>query len=188
MIQKYKKIGLAAVVCTLLGINALEAAVTLTFQQVGSDVTATWSGTYDLPTGGVDLTNAVGAYVDGEHAYGFAGGVYSQYAGSGAHSLSNLVSLMADGYVGDTFGYNRGSLIAPMGANGVYAPEGTMTFENTTLSAMGAASLNNFLAFTGAGSINGSREIRLQTVAVPEPSRITLVAFGGLIALLRRRW
>ncbi len=186
MIQKYKKIGLAAA-WALLGISTSEAAVTLTFQQVGANVTATWSGTYDLPTGGVDVTNPVGAYVDGERAYGFGGGIYSQFTGAGAHGLSDLDSLLAVGYVGDTFGYSRGTLAAPTGASGVYAPEGTMTFGNTTLTAMGAASLNNFLAFTGTGSINGSREIRLQTAAVPEPSTSLLAAFAGIAFTLRRR-
>jgi hypothetical protein len=44
MCEKYKKMGLAAAACTLLGIHASQAAVTLTFSQAGADVTATWSG------------------------------------------------------------------------------------------------------------------------------------------------
>lgn len=63
-----------------------------------------------------------------------------------------------------------------------------MTFADTTLAAMGAANYDNTLAFTGTGSVGGSREIRFTTAPVPEPATglLGLLAVGGL-AFRRRR-
>gem|GEM_PF-2440192 len=60
MLNKYKKMGLAAAACMLLGISASQAQVTLTFQQVGNDVTATWSGTFSL--GGISPSSIYNFY------------------------------------------------------------------------------------------------------------------------------
>ena len=66
-------IALAAAACSLLGVNASEAAVTLTFAQAGANVTATWSGSYS-----VDASRPQTIWNDSTVGYGFASG-YGAY-------------------------------------------------------------------------------------------------------------
>ena len=198
--------GLAAAACTLLGMGASEAVVTLTFQQVGPNVTATWSGTYDLPgmlgTGpwtGTAGTATVGTVYSPPPSLPFQpqDPDVNIVVGTGSDSphLVNLTGtstvppafIFATGtYTGATFGFQGGSLIIPGSATpGLHSPSGVMTFTNTTLAALGAANFNNTLAFTGSGDVSGSRQI-VFTTAVPEPSS-ALLGFLGLLPLLRRR-
>ncbi len=222
MIQKYKKIGLTALACTLLGMNAAEAAVILTFAQNGPDVTATWSGTYDVPVGtlvfvgGNENTSTFDRFIDPRSGSGEILNVIGRGVGAGTPWGGWLANAgiheptvipfgvgFSGSYTGQTFGFGRdvtfglGNFLAlPIaggsGRNfpttpGPYSPVGTMTFASTTLAAMGAANYDNTLAFTGTGSLAGSREIRFTTAPVPEPTTglLSLLAVGGLT--LRRR-
>ncbi len=222
MIQKYKKIGLAALAYTLLGMNAAEAAVILTFAQDGPNVTATWSGTYDVPVGTTQIvtenqnTSTFERFIDPRSGSGEilnvvgrgarADSLWGWLANAGIHEPTVIPSGVgfSGSYTGQTFGFGHevnlglGSFlvlpVAGFGGRGVpttpgpYSPVGTMTFASTTLAAMGAANYDNTLAFTGTGSVGGSREIRFQTAAVPEPTTglLCFMAVGGL-ALRRRR-
>ena len=50
MKPKKNTIALAAVACTLLITNAAQAAVIVSFEEVGSDVVARWTGSLDIGT------------------------------------------------------------------------------------------------------------------------------------------
>ena len=181
--------GLAAAACMLLGVNSSEAAVTLTFEQVGANVTATWSGTYDLPSAPTTVYGSPSAFA-------LFGGVYTlAYGGqsprvvdanvSGVSFSHGPASSVFASYVGVTFGFSSNELFYPSGATGTFAPTGTMTFTGKTLAELGASSFDNTLAYRGTGSVDGSREILLTTV--PEPSGAVLLGISTLLLAFRRR-
>jgi MprA protease rhombosortase-interaction domain-containing protein len=174
--------------CALISTTAANAAVVLTFQQVGSDVTATWSGTYSLPdTSTPDTTDTGGgeATVRPGGAFGLGTGmtVFIVLLDVGTTYASSLVETTGT-YVGQAFGFADDALTAPQGASGDYSPVGTMTFAGTTLSALGASAFDDFLAFQGDGGTGGSRDILFKTV--PEPSAV-LLALAGMLGFMRRR-
>jgi hypothetical protein len=185
MLEKYKKMGLAAAACTLLGVSTLDAAVTLTFTQSGPNVTATWSGTYaGVPASDSSGTVASGSIIAPTVVYGLASGTAFSANGAGLASATGLASV-AGSYVGATFGFDGSRLIFGPGVVGDYSPVGTMTFTNTTLAALGAGAFSNTLAFTGNGDVGGNKTISFTTI--PEPSGVALAALGCLGLAFRRR-
>lgn len=187
MLEKYKKMGLAAATCMLLGVNSSEAAVILTFQQVGNDVTASWSGSYNLPTSTFTAVRPSLAVLTSTVAVGTTGDSVSEAASSGSAVSSPLLGFPPDLYVGDSFGFTRSTLFFPAGATGEYSPTGTFTFLNRTLSQLGAGSFDNFVAFVGVGNVGGDREIRFNTASIPEPSSIFLIGLGTVALVFRRK-
>lgn len=163
-----------------------QAAVTLTFQQVGNDVVGQWSGTYDLPAGGPTGTNPSSyAVLNGlSRAFGLVGGLGGNFSGI-AGTPGSSGTLVIGQYTGDTFGFDGTALYWPTSASGTYSPSGTMTFLNTTLAAAGVASYSHTVAFTGSDNVAGSQEIRFHTV--PEPSSTLLMPIGAAFCLLSRR-
>lgn len=197
MLEKYKKMGLAAATCMLLGVNSSEAAVTLTFQQVGTNVTATWSGTYLSPANApftsvnFGTVSSFGLNSSNVSEIVGGGGAASLYSNAGTLESGLLTKAVVFGlYAGSVFGFgNSGQwLVLPQStpASTLVSPNGVMTFLNQTLAGMEVANFNNTLVFTGTGSVDGSREIRLTTAAVPEPTSALLGSLAAL-ALLRRR-
>ena len=178
--------GLAAA-CMLLGVNASQAAVTLTFEQSGSNVIATWSGDYDLPA--ISQSSpahlAAGSAAASGRALVLDGDAYRLSFG-GVASVTSVVETYGS-FTGDTFGFNGSSLSFPEGVSGTYSPVGTMTFANTTLAAMGADSFSNTLAYSGSNNVGGSSEIRFTTSAVPEPTSALLCGLGAFAMATRRR-
>ncbi len=185
MEKKSKTINLA-ILSTLLGLGVSEAAVTLTFAEVGSNVTATWSGVFDIPS--FDRTdNASNSAVAGSgSSYGLSGGIYniSSFAGTGIPFP--LFQPKFGTYSGETFGFNGVFINYPATVSpGLYSPMGTMTFTNTTLTEMGAAGFNQTLAWSGFGNTAGSQEIYFHTV--PEPSSALFVVLGAFGVMRRKR-
>lgn len=177
--------SLAAAACTLLGVSASDAAVTLTFAQSGPNVTATWSGTYaGLPAGDSAGTVGSDSNIGPNVAHGLASGTAVSANGAGLASATGL-AVAAGSYVGATFGFDGSRLIFGPGAAGDYSPVGTMTFTNTTLAALGAGAFSNTLAFTGTGNVGGNKTISFTTI--PEPSGVALAALGCLGLAFRRR-
>ncbi len=182
-------IAFAAAACSLLGVNVSEAAVTLTFAQVGQNVTATWSGTYlTYSSGGGVATYIPGANIASNSVIGLTGAQVRSFGQGNGNTFTNTPLVGAVGtYAGGDFGYIGTTLYYPNAAHGgtVFSPAGTMTFANTTLAALGAGQFNNTLVFTGGGSVAGSREIRLDTI--PEPSSILLLGLGAAGFVTRRQ-
>jgi hypothetical protein len=197
MLQKYQKMGLAAAACTLLGMAASEAAVTLTFAQSGANVVATWSGSYDVPSQtGIVMTPPFG-YIDNNSIGGSPAFEPKGQATGGTASFS-VPSASYGSYVGTTFGFDSNAIIFPVGTFGTYSPVGTMTFASTTLAALGVDSFNNSVAFTGTGDVAGSRQILVHTAgfggggpsAVPEPAGAAtalVCCVSGLLIRTRQR-
>lgn len=192
MLKKYKKIGLVAAACALLGVSASQAQVLLTFAQDGANVTATWSGNYNFVAArgnNFALSQGVGgATLNSTAAFGLDAGEFLISSGEGTATATSLVASTGGYSTSTDFGFNGSSLL--FGSDYLSEPEnvrsviGQMTFANTTLSALGASDFNNTLAFNGGG-FAGGREIRFTTAAIPEPSTWVLVGFG-LMALFYR--
>lgn len=187
MLEKYKKMGLAAATCMLLGVNSSEAAVILTFQQVGNDVTASWSGSYLLPSTAFSASGSPAAEITSTSVVAISGSTFNVSSQAGSAVSSSLTLISADLYVGDTFGFTQSTLFLPIDATGEFSPTGTFTFLNRTLSELGAGSFDNFVAFVGTGNVGGDREIRFNTVSIPEPSSIFLIGLGTVALVFRRK-
>jgi hypothetical protein len=171
-------IALVAAACSLLGVHTSEAQVTLTFAQVGPDVTATWSGSYLLPAGGTTSPFTEFTHLGPQIALGSGGGTAAIVSGAGIQTPTSLVATDGFTYTGEIFGFDGTTLFFPAGAAGTYSPSGTMTFANTTLAALGASDFNNTLAFTGTGNTGGDREIRLHTAKAMSPVTLTFAQVG----------
>lgn len=185
MEKKSKTINLA-ILASLLGLGVSEAAVTLTFAEVGANVTATWSGIFDIPSFDRTEHAANTAFAGSGSTFGLASGNYniSGFAGTGVPFPS--FQIKSGTYSGETFGFNGVFINYPASVSpGLYSPTGTMTFTNTTLAAMGAAGFNNTLAWTGFGNTAGSREIYFHSV--PEPSAALFVVLGAFGVMRRKR-
>ena len=187
-----KTISLAAAAGTLLLTNASQAAVTITFSQVGANVQANYSGSIAIVgvgTPGGPLTPAGGLTIGSVNflAYGTGNGNYRLVAGP--YTTSTLVSTPGTS-TGDLFGYNGVSMFIPeIVVSGNYSPVGSMLFPNKFLSDLGAASFNNFVAWTRSGGTPGVDSIIFHTavLGVPEPSFGVLWGLGLSAILMRRR-
>lgn len=188
MLKRNKMMSLAAAACTLLGMSASEAAVTLTFAQVGPNVVATWSGTYSLPTHVGDVNMGSSAFVGGTSAV-TEDGTYHWSAQDGTSHLSSFVGIAnASSRTGPSFGFHLGRVLFPVGAGGTtISPTASMTFNDWTLSELGANAYHNFLAYEGSNNIGESSKIYYNTAAVPEPSTAFLSVLGVLAICSARR-
>lgn len=151
-----------AAACSLPGVHTSEAQVTLTFAQVGPDVTATWSGSFALPDDReVAFSATVFSLTDDLTAVG-RGVSFGNFArsieGFGVPTPSGLVQTTGT-CVGDLFGYSNTRLEFPVGATGTFSPSGTMTFANTTLAALGASDFNNTPPFPASPPARSSRAL-----------------------------
>jgi hypothetical protein len=196
MKRKKHLVGLAAAAGTLLLSSASQAAVIVTFDQVGPNVVATWAGSFDPGTWSTDLTSS-GFSLGGSSnsLYGdqpFGGGFDLWVFGTASSTTLNSAPNSAIAPVGGSWGFNNNSFYFPavdnnsedrgtvdFGSGGSY----TMTWSNKTLAGIGAASFNNTLAWTsGAGGTN-----TISFTTVPEPSAALFGTFSVLGLLLRRR-
>ncbi len=191
MLIKYKKLILVGT-CALLGMGVSQAAVMLSFAQVGNNVTATWSGDYDVPASSqIPTSYDNGMDFGPKIAAATAGGAYAWIENVGTTFTTSLSSRsINDGYIGTDFGfdgtYNTTYLLIPAGTSaGILSVSGTMTIPNTTLAEMGATSFNNTLAWRGTDSVNGSRDIVFSTV--PEPSSTLMLGMFATAALFTRK-
>ncbi len=187
MFKNTKMMGLAAA-CMLLSVTTSQAAVTLSFAQVGPDVTATWSGTYELLPGGSGSSNTVGrAETGSSYLYGFgAPNSWLWSPNAGVATPTGLVATNDGSYVGDSFGFFNSLFFWHDGTPGTtYEPVGMFTFPNRTLADLGADSFNNTLAYTGNNNIGESAKIYYNTI--PEPTSALLCSLGALTLVARRR-
>lgn len=191
MLKKYKKLGMSAIACTLLGMGASEAAVTLTFAQTGADVTAVWSGSYLLPALDGSGFPIAGGHLGVNKAYGLPAVAYDYLSVAGVATILPGIVTTSGPYVGDSFGFAASLLVFKANASGTFSPQGTFTFANKTLAQLGVGGFNNTLAFTGYNNSGESSKIYYHTAgmtAIPEPA--SLFGTAGVLAsglLIRRR-
>ncbi|MFN0080844.1 MAG: hypothetical protein ACKVY0_30620 [Prosthecobacter sp.] len=201
MMTKLRKMGLAAAACMLLGTNAAEAAAILTFKQEGSDVTATWSGTFQLPG---SFTNS---YQDGSsyvimNSYSARlmlgnGAAYTPVYADGVGTSFTSTLANQSGYAAITgsspatghFGFEGGRLYWGSGAlaGTLLSPDSKLTLYNKTLAQVGAASFNNFLAFEGSANVAGNQQIFFETVPEPSVASFGLLGLSGILLQRRRK-
>jgi len=162
-----------------------QAAVTVTFEQVGSDVVASWSGSIDA--GVWDRDRVAGEVLAGPTFLIFVVGAAEIYVGAASNTslIGNITGfsgiagfINSDLYVG---GVDNG--VSP--ASSVYDFDSlnvSQTFGNQSLADIGASSFDNTLAWTS--SAGGTNTISYTTV--PEVSS-ALLGCAGLFGLALRR-
>jgi len=164
-----------------------QAAVLVTFEQVGDDVVATWRGTIDAgvyqgqgflaggsDAGALSLYGASGwidFYVGGSAQPLALSNSITSYTGSAGFSSNNFYAAGVENVI-------PGSSIYDFDTLGV-----TQTFGDQTLADIGAASFNDTLAWTS--SAQGTNTISYTTI--PEPSSTALLGLGALALAVRRR-
>lgn len=198
---------LAAIGFGAIGMTARSnAAVIVTFEQVGTDVLATWRGfldlgTYDGVKGLGDLYLLANSFNSSQSIFNGHPNASAEYFVGGTASATSLTERPMSGtnltggtgapfpggfgFVGGTFvipdfvtGSAPASSVFDFGTGSTY----TMTWQGRTLSGIGAASFNNTLAWTS--SAGGTNTVSFTTV--PEAST-SLLGLVGALALLRRR-
>ena len=173
--------------------NCTQAVVIVTFAQSGSNVTATLSGSLNLPPVGdrfFDDSNAAFDNVSGSTTSLFAGKTGAPFGdiyGSGL-SFSSGISQNPDSFNGPfSFGYTNTFLTVEGSSlpGGTVTPTGTWTWNNTTLAGIGLGSLTTtpLIVYQAAGAGKDT----IQFAAVPEPSASVLLGLGATALLLRRR-
>jgi hypothetical protein len=190
MIIRNKTMLLAAALGTLLLTNASQAAVTITFTEVGPDVVATYSGSLTTPSIPFDYVSYMffpdGIYLSPDSFYwqdtdnqlsGWGGGIAVLHP-----SVSTLIFGQSPGL---GFGFvNNNDLVVPdhVGPGQVYSPIGSVLFAGNTLVSLGVSGFDNTLAYT---AVNG--EQIFYTTVVPEPTVGVLWGLGMSAFLIRRR-
>jgi MYXO-CTERM domain-containing protein len=204
-----KQSFLVAFTCgTLLLAPHCGAAVIVSFEQVGSDVVATWRG--DITLGLYNASDS-NAWILAYSSFNSLGSSRSlmrvghpnnpgDFFVGGAATVTTLVSQPTAGtdlsmigpgvpfpsgfgFTGDTFQLpnfpGSPSSYFDFGSGSTYF----MTWQNSTLSAIGAATFSNTLAWTS--SAGGANTVSYTTV--PEPGAALLGMVGGVCLLRRRR-
>ena len=154
---------LAALCCAAFAMTSQsKAAVTVTFKQVGSDVTATWSGSLDLGTAGFN-GNSNSRASGSTRLYLLTGSVKVTTGGSAeSTSLASTTFILSGSGNLASYGFDRATFyVTP---NTPYSPgtivdfdgaAAVMTWANYTVESLGAANFDNTLAWTsGAGGTN----------------------------------
>jgi hypothetical protein len=176
---------------SLMMASPSQAAVIVTFEQVGSDVVATWNGTLDLGAG------TVYPWLIGTAARSSAQELFSGFNGAvdqwrdGTATITSLATASINlrtpvnaewGFSGTDFTLGEGMkapglTMVDFGSGSTY----TLTWSNTTLSAIGAASFNNTLAWTSGGGDT------ISYTTVPEPGGALLLGVLGMMGFFTRR-
>lgn len=185
-----------------------KAAVIVSFEQVGPDVVATWRG--DITLGPYSASDSTAWFLVYSNLPTLGSSRSLMRVGhpnnpgdffvGGVATVTTLVSQPTGGtdltmigpgvpfptgfgFAGDTFQLpnfpSSPSSYFDFGSGSTYF----MTWQNSTLSAIGAASFNNTLAWTS--SAGGTNTVSYTTV--PEPGSALLGVVGGVCLLRRRR-
>jgi hypothetical protein len=210
--KSYPKISaLIAIFCGTLALSTVRsnAAVIVTFEQVGPDVVATWRGQITL---GNYLGNDGTSWFTVNSTLGSSGSSRSlirlghpnnpgQSFGGGIATVTTLLSQPTGGTnltnVGpgtpfpNAFGFTGEIFVLP-NITGTPNPSFDfdsgdrtyfMTWQDQTLAEIGAASFNNTLAWTSPEGGNNT----VSYTTIPEPSTVMLGILGSLCLLRRRR-
>ncbi|MFM2242343.1 MAG: hypothetical protein RLZ97_1198 [Verrucomicrobiota bacterium] len=170
-----------------------EAAVIVTFEQVGNNVVATWNGTLDLG-GERSYPWAIAAAARAEADVLISGfnGAVDIWQGGTAETTSLLyssISLRTPAAAEWGFSQTDFVLGATTSAPGLTSfdfgtgSDYTLTWNDVTLASIGAGGFNNTLAWTSAAGDT----IRYTTVPEPAATSLGILASIGLLSRRRRR-
>jgi len=196
------RLTLLALLSSIVSLTPLHAAVLFTFEQVGSDVVATTSGsilggwTTNFPV--TPATSNTRGVIAPFGIYGEVnGGV--RFLSSGDHWTNNnqLTDVPTDTsgtLAGDPFGYSTNeNFYVPVGTSegDAFTPNTTITWAGETFESMGLDTglpTTPLLLFT---LDNGDTISAVRAQPVPEPTSVGFLAIGGLaagvVAAARRR-
>ena len=184
--------------------TSLQAAISITFQEIAGDVVSTFSGTLDtddpniyddsqISSGGLFAPES-GAYVSFASSWRTPNGSYVIDAPTGNFSpfydgpregigngFGTGTQATPTSVTGDAFGIYQNSLILPADWTSGSSVSGSMTWENTTLSALGYDSSQNHVWI-----LRGTSDTITMSF-VPEPSSYALLTGLAVLALAIRR-
>ena len=198
--MKYqKKIQWVLMVAGSVAMPSFAQAAVVTFEQVGPDVSVSFSGSLTVP-GMLDQLVITNANSQRNTSNVALFSLSSQ--NEAAHRfliidppngpvITDLAITPNPGtFVPRTFGFNDTLLAVPFSEflpdsefTFTYSPLDILTFSDTTLLDLGAANFNNTLAFSTGATTNG--DIFFTTI-VPEPSSTSLLGLASLGLAFRR--
>ena len=200
--MKIAKISSPKAVATLLVLSpiAAQAAITLTFSQVGPNVIAIASGSAVLPGAGVlsndfpglggseAFNNSLNARADGD--------IYDIYF-SGTATVSLLIVAPDAGSIETNgFGYADSMLLVgdhTLVPGSFWTPQQTFTWTNQSLTDIfgGVAPTETKTVYRFANweatGLPSENRIDFAFAAIPEPSSVLLIALSSSLFLIRRR-
>jgi hypothetical protein len=178
--------GISLLAACLLAENA-GAAVTVTWQEVGLNVTATYSGSWDIailtlfsnetaPFVGVNIDEVVRSFI------ALGGKAATVYDSDGGNFTFQTKSVAADDLVGNAFGFTSEYVYVPQDYVSGTSLSGVMTFNNKTLDDIFPSAFpENLVVGRSAGAGN---ELIYNTI-VPEPG-VAILGMVGILALCGR--
>ena len=193
----FKSLALSvAAVAVFSGLS--HAAISITFDQVGGDVVATYSGSVDLDS--MDSTSDLGVVesrgYDGDAAY-FRNNAAATVTVGFTNFIASPSFVNASGgapqttltFSGDDFGLvSTGTFEQVFLPNGYVSGttiSGSLTFESTTIATLGLNPGTHVWQWTGTAP---SSPVESATITViPEPSAFGLAALGLVSVACRRR-
>ncbi|MGE9266677.1 MAG: hypothetical protein ACQKBY_01170 [Verrucomicrobiales bacterium] len=171
----------SVILATLLTLASASASILVTWEQVGSDVVISYSGSISL-TGYADSDNIPA----GSDQVGFSDQSFTVARGAGDAYLDGSVSSSGTGLNtfntgpfglplnvsiasgSDFFGFTNAGVFLPAGYTSDAPLSGSVTLANRTLAEFAATGFDNTLAWAGPGS-----NVIYQTI--PEPSSALLL-------------
>ncbi len=178
--------SIVAIAAAFFSTNA-QAVVTISIDEQGDDVVASYSGSWDSWTKSGDALSS-SQYIAAPAAFhNLQGGQDQMNAASMTLTSGTWTGTFtaASSFAGDPFGFtaNVGSYWAPVGYVSGQNLSGSLTFASTDVVTMGFTPGENGVFSGGGNTVNYS-------VAVPEPATIGMLAVGCLSAglgFVRRR-
>lgn len=182
---------LAATLITIVSLTGrVNAALTITWSQVGADVVAVSSGSLSEPAS-FDyeaLNYGPSSYVYGAGAYiGERPDQSDIWNGTDVGSFVATYSTASSStglYVGLGVAVNG----AVVDATYVYGSElsSSSTWLSTTLAALGLSAADDYRQITYSTASGGTDTLTLRVAAVPEPNSVAFMGLAGLCVVVRR--
>ncbi|MEM1228184.1 MAG: hypothetical protein AAGJ40_21040 [Planctomycetota bacterium] len=166
-----------------------EGSFVITFDEVGGDVVASTSGSFEIPATFVDSVAVSGIATGVSSVLGFYGDspvAVDRYSLDANFPLN--IAPPPSSASGDVFGIEGNLLFVPFALNpgDIYAPVTSWTWNSTTLDAIGLGSLTGSPE-PAAAAAGLAFVFVAEAVAIPEPSMLGFVAMTSCVVARHRR-